>query len=94
MQKFPPDSQEYADLQIFIENVKKMYPSTVVGDPRSSVVEGNVGTVRAAGKPDYSIDGGPVVDGHVWFFAWFDLKHLINEIHEVWACNHVSLMHC
>jgi len=65
MQKFPPDSQEYADLQIFIENVKKMYPSTVVGDPRSSVVEGNVGTVRAAGKPDYSIDGGPVVDGHV-----------------------------
>lgn len=59
LQKFPEGSPEHADLMVFIDNVKKMYPSTVVGDPRSSVVGGNVGTVRAAGKPDYSIEGGP-----------------------------------
>lgn len=60
MQKFPPDSLEYSELQSLVQQVKGLYPSTVVGDVGGNRPGQPPPTVRAAGKPDFSIEGGPV----------------------------------
>lgn len=62
IQKFPIESDEHKALMDYVNEVKNLYPQTLVGDPSSQTSGGrNNNVARAAGKPDFTIEGGALV---------------------------------